>query len=48
MCSMVSDTDGQDACYSIIIQRARDIFSDPEAFDRFCAMIAPSRRSTCN
>lgn len=48
MCAMLFETAEKDACYSMIIGRARDVFSDPEAFDGFCAKVAPSHRSMCN
>ena len=47
MCAMVENAADQDACYTTIIHRARDVFETTAELDGFCARIAPRWRSWC-
>ena len=47
MCAMVENEAEQDACYWTIIVRARDVFTNKEEFDNFCARIDTRWRKWC-
>ena len=48
MCALVEGVAELDACYGIIIERARHVLPTREEFDGFCSRIAPPHRAWCS
>jgi hypothetical protein len=48
MCRLVSDEAAQDACYSTIIERAKDVLGSAKKYSVFCDRIPSGRRHWCD